>query len=183
MDRLAATPGPWALFRAFSSVGLSGFGGVLPFARRMLVDDRRWLTEDAFNETFALCQSLPGPNIVTMSTVIGSRFAGVRGALAAVFGLMSGPVATILVLGALYGRFGAQGRLPEAILGLGAAASGLVVAVAAKMASPLIKRRPMSATPFMILAFIGVGLMRWPLVWVLAAIAPVSIAVAWKFKR
>ena len=183
MERPAITPGPWALFCAFSSVGLSGFGGVLPFARRMLVDERHWLTEDEFNETFALCQSLPGPNIVTMSTVIGSRFAGAGGALAAVFGLMGAPVAIVLILGVLYGRFGAEGRLPGAILGLGAAASGLVVAVAAKMAVPLIKRHPTSATPFMILAFVGVGLMRWPLVWVLASIAPISIAVVWKRNR
>ena len=179
----ASPPGPRGLFLGFLSVGLSGFGGVLPFARRMLVEERRWLTPDAFNETFALCQSLPGPNIVTMSAVIGSRFAGAPGALAAVFGLLGAPVAIILVLGALYTRFGAVGALPGAILALGAAASGLVLATAAKMAAPLIRDRPLVVIPIAALAFVGVGLMRFPLIWVLLAVAPISIIIAWRGKR
>jgi len=179
---LSHPPGARTLFLGFLSVGLSGFGGVLPFARRMLVDDRRWLTAEAFNETFALCQSLPGPNIVTLSAVVGSRFAGARGALAAVFGLMGAPVAIILALGALYARFGATGRAPEAIAALGAAASGLILAMAAKMAGPLIRRRPLASAPIMALAFIGAGLFGVPLIWVLATIVPVSVAIAWRIR-
>ena len=187
MDRPAPSPpadapGPRVLFLGFLSVGLSGFGGVLPFARRMLVEERRWMTADAFNETFALCQSLPGPNIVTMSAVIGSRFAGAPGALAAVFGLLGAPVAIILVLGALYTRFGAVGALPGAILALGAAASGLVLATAAKMATPLIRKKPLATIPIAGLAFVGAGLMRFPLIWVLLAVAPISIIIAWRAK-
>src|SRR5438874_6451372 len=88
---------PWALFVAFFQVGMSGFGGVLPFARRTLVERRAWLSESAFNETLALCQTLPGPNIVNLSVVVGSRHAGAPGALAAVAGLVAAPVALILV--------------------------------------------------------------------------------------
>lgn len=72
-------PGPRALFLAFLAVGLSGFGGVLPFARRELVEKQAWLTAEGFNETLALCQSLPGPNIINMSIAVGSRFAGAGG--------------------------------------------------------------------------------------------------------
>jgi len=176
------SPGPWALFLAFLSVGLSGFGGVLPFARRMLVERRAWLSEDAFNETLALCQTLPGPNIVNVSVVVGSRFAGPMGATAAVAGLMAAPVAIVLVLATLYGRYGAIGRAPAMLEALGAAASGLVAATAAKMAWPIIRRRPVSAAPFIALAFVGVGLMRLPLVWVLLALAPISVAIAWRLK-
>lgn len=175
-----APPGPRDLFLAFLGVGLSGFGGVLPFARRMVVEQRRWQGETAFNETLALCQTLPGPNIVNFSIVLGSRFAGARGAAAALAGLVVAPVALVLVLGALYTRYGEIGRLPGLIAGLGAAASGLVVATAAKMAAPLIRRRPVSAGPFIVLAFIGVGLLRLPLAWVLLALAPLSIAAAWR---
>ena len=171
-----------ALFRAFLIVGLSGFGGVLPFARRMLVEQRRWLTETDFNETLALCQSLPGPNIINMSIVVGSRFAGARGALAALIGLIGAPVAIVIVLGALYGRFGAVGRLPGAILGLGAAAAGLVAATVVKMAAPLLAAKPIHAVPVMALAFVGVGLLRLPLPWILLALGPVSIAVAWRMR-
>src|SRR5579863_6568850 len=81
------SPGPGDLFLAFLTVGLSGFGGVLPFARRMLVERRAWLSQAQFNETLALCQTLPGPNIVNVSVVVGARFAGVAGAVAAVTGL------------------------------------------------------------------------------------------------
>ncbi len=175
----SVAPGPWALFLAFLSVGLSGFGGVLPFARRMLVDKRAWLTESAFNETLALCQTLPGPNIVNVSVVVGSRFAGWSGALAAVIGLMAAPVAIVLALASLYARYGALGRAPAMIAGLGAAAAGLVAATAAKMAWPIVRRRPISAAPFIVLVFVGVGLLRLPLAWVLVGLSPVSIAIAW----
>jgi chromate transporter len=179
-DIAAPAPEPRELFRAFLIVGLSGFGGVLPFARRMLVEQRRWLGEADFNETLALCQSLPGPNIINMSIVVGSRFAGARGALAALIGLIGAPVAIVIVLGALYGRFGAVGRLPGAILGLGAAAAGLVTATVVKMAAPLLAAKPIHAVPVMALAFAGVGLLRLPLPWILLALGPVSIAAAWR---
>jgi chromate transporter len=173
-------PSPWQLFVAFLSVGLSGFGGVLPFARRMLVERRAWLSENAFNENLALCQTLPGPNIVNLSVVVGSRFAGRTGALAAVTGLMAAPVAIVLALASLYARYGALGPAPAMIAGLGAAAAGLVAATAAKMAWPLVRRRPVSAAPFIVLVFVGVGLLRLPLVWVLLILGPLSIAIAWR---
>lgn len=176
-------PGPGELFTAFLWVGLSGFGGVLPFARRMLVEKRAWLSEPAFAESLALCQTLPGPNIVNLTIVVGSRFAGPAGAIAALTGLVAAPVAIVLLVAALYGRYGGVGRLPAMITALGAAASGLVAATAAKMAWPIIRRAPLSAAPFILLAFVGVGVMRWPLAWVLATLAPFSIAAAWRWRR
>ncbi len=178
-----AAPTPRELFVAFLTITLSGFGGVLPWARRMLVETKAWLDEDTFNETLVLCQSLPGPNIVNMSIVVGSRFAGARGAVAAVSGLIAAPLVIVIVLGALYDRFGAMPRLAGVIAGLGAAASGLVAATAAKMAAPLVRRRPLVAAPFILAAFVAVGLLRWPLPWVLAALAPLSIAAAWRVRR
>lgn len=187
MTALAAddrvTPDARTLFMAFLSVGLSGFGGVLPFARRMLVERRGWLSESGFNETLAFSQTLPGPNIVNLSIVVGARFAGPWGALAAVSGLMAAPVAIVLVLVSLYGRYGAVGRAPEMIAALGAAAAGLVVAAALRMASPIVRRRPISGAPVIALAFAGVGLLHLPLVWLLLTLGPVSIALAWRRAR
>ena len=71
-------PGLIALFVAFAKMSLAGFGGVLVWARRGIVDQHRWMTADEFNETFALCHFLPGPNIVNLSVVFGSRFRGIR---------------------------------------------------------------------------------------------------------
>ena len=178
----SAAPGPGALFLAFLGIAISGFGGVLPFARRMLVERRGWLSADEFNETLSLCQSLPGPNIVNLSIATGQRFAGARGSVAAVSGLVLAPMMIVIALGALYGRFGGVERLQGAVTGLGAAAAGLAAAPAAKMADPLLRRRPWSAGPFILLAFAGVGLMHWPLPWVLLGLAPISIAIGWRLR-
>src|SRR5260370_38542884 len=79
------------LFVGFLKVGMSGFGGVMPFARRMLVEERRWLSEREFTEVLSLSQFLPGPNIINVSIIVGSRFAGPAGSLAASLGLMLMP--------------------------------------------------------------------------------------------
>jgi chromate transporter len=176
LDR--ATPG--ALFVAFLAMALSGFGGVLPFARRTLVDRHAWLTQEDFTETLALCQSLPGPNIVNMSIVVGSRACGWRGAVAALAGLIGAPVVIVIALGMLYGRFGGLELVQRALVGVAAAAAGLVLSTAARMAEPLLKSRFLAAAPFILAAFVGVGVMRWPLGYVILVLAPVSIALMWR---
>ena len=80
-------PGLLELFVAFAKMSLAGFGGVLVWARRGIVDQHRWMTAEEFNETFALCHFLPGPNIVNLSVVFGSRFRGIAGGIAAFAGL------------------------------------------------------------------------------------------------
>jgi chromate transporter len=178
-DALArATPG--ALFVAFLAMGLSGFGGVLPFARRALVDRHGWLTQGDFTETLALCQSLPGPNVVNLSIVVGARACGWRGALAALFGLIGAPFVILLALGALYGRFGTYPLVQRAIGGVAAAAAGLVVATAARMADPLIRSRWLLTAPIILLSFAGVGVARLPLIAVIAVLAPASVALMWR---
>jgi chromate transporter len=99
-------PGLFALFLAFAKMSLSGFGGVLAFARRGIVEQQRWMTAEEFNETFALCHFLPGPNIVNLTVVFGSRFRGIPGSIAAFAGLIGPPVVLVTVLAALYARFG-----------------------------------------------------------------------------
>jgi chromate transporter len=171
---------PRAIFLVFLSIALSGFGGVLPFARRALVDRNNWLTADDFNETLSLCQSLPGPNIVNLSIAVGARACGWRGSVAAIAGLVGAPVIIVIALGVLYGRFGGLAYVQRAIIGLAAAAAGLVIATAARMAEPLIKRRALTAAPFILAAFIAVGVLRFPLPYVLLVLAPLSIAIMWK---
>src|SRR3569623_1559314 len=104
----AAGPPPSlpALFLAFAKMSLAGFGGVLVFARRAIVDQRRWMTAEAFNETFALCHFLPGPNIVNLSMVFGSRLRGIAGGVAAFTGLLLPPALIMPVLAIIYARFG-----------------------------------------------------------------------------
>ena len=172
-----------ALFLAFLGIGLSGFGGVLPFARRALVERRGWLDEAGFNETLALCQTLPGPNIVNLSVVVGSRFAGAAGAFASTSGLIVAPVCIVLILASLWRRFGATGHVPQAIAALGAAAAGLVVATAARMARPVLAARPVSGGIFIAAGFLAVGLARLPLTWTLLVLAPLSVGLSWRSRE
>src|ERR1700726_1023914 len=99
-------PGVLDLFLAFAKMSLAGFGGVLAFARRGIVEERRWMTAEQFNETFALCHFLPGPNIVNLSVVFGSRFAGIPGGIAAFAGLVGPPTVLVMFLAVLYAHFG-----------------------------------------------------------------------------
>src|SRR3569833_704807 len=85
-------PGVVLLFLVFAKMSLSGFGGVLVFARRAIVDEQRRMTAEEFNETFALCHFLPGPNVVNLSFVFGSRFRGIAGGIAAFAGLVGPPM-------------------------------------------------------------------------------------------
>src|ERR1700687_786186 len=99
-------PGLIALFVAFAKMSLAGFGGVMVWARRGIVDQHRWMTADEFNETHALCHFLPGPNVVNLSVVFGSRFRGIAGGIAAFAGLLGPPIVIVTILAALYARFG-----------------------------------------------------------------------------
>lgn len=167
------------LFLAFAQVSISGFGGALPWARRMIVDQKRWMTAEEFNETFALSQFLPGPNVINFSVVFGSRFGGVAGAAAALAGLLGPPLLIVTLLAILYERFGDLQTLGRILAGITAAATGLLIAVVAKMAAPLFLKRWNSAPVIAILAFVGVAIMHWPLPYVFLALAPFSVGLAW----
>ena len=174
-----AHPSLLELFRAFVAVSLSGFGGALPWARRMIVDRRGWMTPDEFNEAFSLSQFLPGPNTVNFAVVFGARFGGAAGAALAFAGLMGPPIVIVTVLAFLYTRYGDLGALDHALIGVTAAAGGLWIAIVAKMIKPLFARRWDWAPLIAILAFVGVAIMQWPLPLVFLGLAPVSIALAW----
>jgi len=140
------------------------------------------MTAEEFNEAFALSQFLPGPNVVNFSVVFGSRFGDAPGAAVALVGLMGPPLVIVTVLAMLYARFGDLEALSRILIGIAAAAAGLLIAVVAKMAAPMFAKRWNSAPLIAIAAFIGVAIMHWPLPWVFVGLAPVSVAFAW-FKR
>ncbi|HKW79448.1 MAG TPA: chromate transporter [Casimicrobiaceae bacterium] len=169
------------LFVGFAIVGVQGFGGVLPFARRMLIEQRRWLTEREFIEVLSLAQFLPGPNIVNVSIIVGSRFRGPSGSLAASVGLMLLPFLVVLALATLYAHFAALDAVRGATTGVSAAATGLVIAMGVKMASPL--KGVAWQVAMAAVTFAAIALLRVPLLWALALLAPASIAVAWWRRR
>ena len=179
----APPPGLAALFLAFARMSLAGFGGVLVFARHAIVDQHRWMTADEFNETFALCHFLPGPNIVNLSMVFGSRFRGIAGGIAAFAGLLLPPMALMTILGALYVRYGEIDVLRRILAGVSCAAVGLAIAVVFRMMMPLIRKRDVIGLGLMVAVFIAIGLLRLPLAAVLLAATPLSLAINFIMRR
>jgi chromate transporter len=176
-------PGLVALFVAFAKMSLAGFGGVLVWARRGIVDQHRWMTAEEFNETFALCHFLPGPNVVNLSVVFGSRFRGILGALAAFAGLLGPPVVIVTVLAALYARYGEIDALRRILAGISCAAVGLLISALFRMMMPLIERRDLIGLVIMAAVFVAIGLLRLPLPAVLLVAIPFSIAIAFFIRR
>ena len=180
---ILSPPGLIALFVAFAKMSLAGFGGVLVFARRGIVDHHRWMTAEEFNETFALCHFLPGPNIVNLSVVFGSRFRGIPGGVAAFAGLVGPPVVIVTILAALYARFGEIEALRRTLAGVSCEAVGLLISVVLRMMMPLIGKRDVVGLILMAAVFIAIGLLRLPLPAVLLAAIPLSIGVTFAMRR
>ena len=170
-------PGLAELFIAFAKISLAGFGGVLIWARRGIVEQRRWMTADEFNETYALCHFLPGPNIVNLSVVFGSRFRGIPGGVAAFAGLVGPPMLVATVLAAVYAHYGEIDALRRTLAGVACAAVGLLIAVVFKMITPLIEKRDGAGLVMLAAVFVAIGLLRLPLQTVLLAAIPVSLAL------
>jgi chromate transporter len=170
-------PGLIALFVAFAKISLAGFGGVLVWARRGIVDQHRWMTADEFNETYALCHFLPGPNVVNLSVVFGSRFRGIPGGIAAFAGLLGPPVVVVTILAALYARYGEIDALRRILAGVSCAAVGLLLSAVFRMMMPLLKRRDLVALVLLAAVFFAIGLLRLPLPAVLLVAIPLSIVI------
>lgn len=162
----------WALFLGFSKVGLSGFGGVLPFARRLLVDEKHWLSGEEFNALMGICQFLPGPNVVNLAVCVGRRFAGALGSLAAALGLMGGPMLIVFGLGWFYDHYGSLPVAQGVLRGIATVGAGLLIAMGWRMAKNI--KQPKRHLPFAVLAFAGVAIFRLPLPWVMLSLAAIN---------
>lgn len=202
-ETVLAGIGPWRLFTAFSALALSGFGGVLPFAYLALVERRRWLSAKEFAGLLAVAQVMPGPTICNLSVMIGHRFAGFRGACAALAGMVAGPSCVVLALGIAWQHTGDIPAVKHALAGMSAVAIGLILSTAVKMGITLFNAQATVPTGDGVVAerkgywsavriaqillclcgFVGVGLLRWPLAAVVAGLAPFAIAWSWATDR
>lgn len=162
-----------SLFVAFALTSVVAFGGALPLARRMLVERKHWLTAAEFTELLALCQFLPGPNIVNLTVALGARFRGVPGALAALAGLLAAPMVIAIGLGAGYARYGGLATVRHGFAGLAAAAAGLILATACKIAWP-IRKQPLDVA-LAAVAFGAIAILRLPLLPTMLALVPIGI--------
>ena len=160
------------LFTGFLSIGARSFGGVLPWAYRTMVEERRWMTHADFTETIGLCQFLPGPNIGNASVVLGKRWFGLAGAVVAFLGLMALPFFWVLGLFVLYSDFSSNPTLRSIVTGVGVAGAGLFIGTAIKLGRPL-ARKP-AALVLIAACFLCVAVARFSLL----LVVPVGLIVA-----
>ena len=169
---------PTELFIGFSKIGLSGFGGVLPWARRTFVEKEKWLSSEEFSSMLGICQLVPGPNIINLAVCVGSRYAGIRGALAAILGLILGPIAIVILLGLLYDHYSYMPMVQGMLRGVSAVGIGLVGSTGFKM-----MRTEFSYPPMLIvtlLTLIAALYFKLGLGWVVLITLPIALYLAWK---
>ena len=173
---------PIALFFALNRLALQGFGGVLAVAQRELVEHRRWLTREEFLELVSAAQVLPGPNVVNLSLMLGDRYFGLRGAFAALAGMLAVPLVIVLLMTTLYAQFAQAPAVAGALRGMGAVAAGLILATAFKLMIALRKNPlgPALCGAFALLTLLAVAWLRWPLAGVIVGLGSLAVALAWR---
>jgi chromate transporter len=171
------------LFWSFTWLALQGFGGVLAVVQRELVEKKQWLTREQFVEDWAVAQVMPGPNVVNLSLMIGGRYFGLRGALAAVAGMLVAPLVVVLLLAFFYGQVADTAWARGALQGMGAVSAGLIAATGIKLIAAL-NKNIMGMSVCIALAaitFIAVAWLRLPLAWVLLGVG--SLGFAWAYHK
>jgi chromate transporter len=187
MDRLNAEERPQPrslmdLFLSFTVLALQGFGGVLAIVQREVVERKRWLTREEFVEDWAVAQIMPGPNVVNLSLMIGGRYFGLPGAMAALAGMLVVPLFLILLLALVYSHYASHPGVTGALRGMSAVAAGLIAATGLKLFGSL-KTNPLGMSlcvVFGVACFVTVGLLRWPLAYVLIALGIVACFLTYK---
>lgn len=165
-----------ALFLGFLKIGMLGFGGIAPWARRVIVEERAWLDDGDYAALLGVGQVLPGPNTMNAAVMIGDRFQGGFGAFLCLAGLMAMPLVMLVALASLYARFAAVPAVSSAVAAVAASAAGLVIGTAMRMMLNI--RGSWAAWPFAAAVFAATALLRLPLIAVIAVITPFSIVVA-----
>jgi chromate transporter len=165
-----------ALFVAFLTVSLCGFGGGLAWARHIAVEQRRWLSEQEFADIVSLRQFMPGPNIVGIAVCVGAKLRGGIGATAALCGFIAIPWGVGFSLGVVFLEYAHLKILRNILGGVSATAAGLLIATGIRLLLPHLGRP--TAVLFATLAFGLMAFSRLPLLVVLLGLVPLSIAVA-----
>ena len=170
------------LFWSFTWLALQGFGGVLAVVQRELVEKKRWMTNDEFVEDWAVAQIMPGPNVVNLSIMIGERYFGWRGAVAALAGMLTFPLILVLAVAVVYAQFASQPAVAGALRGMGAVAAGLIAGMGLKLSSTL-RKHPLGlavCVGVVALTVIAMAVLRWPLFWTLPSVGLLACVLTWR---
>lgn len=176
---------PRDLFLSFTWLALQGFGGVLAIVQRDIVEKKKWLTPEEFLEDWAVAQVLPGPNVVNLSVMIGDRYFGLRGAAAALAGMLTVPLVVVLTLAVLYAHYAGNPQVAGALRGMGAVAAGLIAATGIKLI-PALRRLPLGlglSLAVVAVVFAAIAWLRVPLGWVLIVVGGAACIETWRRLR
>ncbi|MFS2003152.1 chromate transporter [Duganella sp. CT11-25] len=170
------------LFLSFTILALQGFGGVLAVIQRELVERKRWLTQEEFVEDFAVAQIMPGPNVVNLSLMIGDRYFGLRGAMAALAGMLCVPLLLVLVLAVLHSHYSHHPGVAGALRGMAAVSAGMLAATGIKMAGALVRHPlPLWVSALAILLCVAfVVVLKLPLAYTLLILGGVTVTLTYR---
>jgi chromate transporter len=177
-----ASKGLAAIFAAFFRLGVTSFGGgTAAWLYREIVQRRHWINDTEFLVDAALGRLMPGSAGVNLTVQVGQRLRGGPGAIVAVFGLLSGPLAIVVGLAAGYSWLSGNATIHALFDGVAAAAIGLTFATGLK----LVQFGSASAGPLAVTlaTVVCVGVLRWPMIPVVLCLAPVSIGLALLSRR
>jgi chromate transporter len=170
------------LFFSFTFLALQGFGGVLAVVQRELVEKKRWLTREEFLEDWAVAQIMPGPNVINLALMIGDRHFGLRGAMAAMSGMLAVPLLVVLGAALVYAQFAGNPHVAGALRGMGAVAAGLITATGLRLAGAL-KTHPLGpaiCTAIAVACFAGIALLRLPLAYILLGLGGLACVLTYR---
>jgi chromate transporter len=165
----------------FAVVGLCAFGGVMPWVYRAVVEKEKWLDDVEFTELASVATLLPGATTTNLAGMLGYRLGGLRGAAAAVAGLLSPTFVIVIFMAILYQKYGDIPAVHGAVRGITPVAAGLVLATAVKLMKG--QKRKLVIGVFAAAAFVGVTILRWPLVAVVGILIPLSLLTAWRLGK
>ena len=122
------------LFVGMLQVALSAFGGGLSaWSQRIVVEERRWLSNEEFLTGLTVARLFPGPNQINMAVYVGTLFHGLRGALVALAGMLLLPFTLLMVLGLAYFSFHSLPAIDRVLAGVVAAAAGMALSMGFKI--------------------------------------------------
>ena len=151
------------LFRSFGSIGLMSFGGPaaqIALMHRVLVDDRKWLSERDFLSALSFCMVLPGPEAMQLATWSGWRLRGVPGGLIAGLLFVLPGAAVVLALAAIYAAFGSLPWVQALFMGVQAAVAIIVIEALLRVGKRALQGR--AALVLALLAFAALFFLNAP---------------------
>lgn len=172
-------PALGALFMVCLKVGVLSFGGGLSgWLYQEFVLRHRWISDEDFASSLAISQMLPGANVVNLVICMGDELRGLLGSLTCVFGFLVGPFFAVIALNMLFDSLTDVAMLEAVSNGVAFAALGLLLVICLNGVKRAMKFPP-SLIVIAVIA-IAVGLLRLPLIPVVLAVAPISVAFAWR---